>query len=541
MSSLRHPGLQGLFLAAVLGWAGMAHAECAGPEAMTAKMRAHPGSAEAVPLGRWYADHRQFECATEVFRAGLKAEPRSAQLHYLLGLSLITEGRASEGIPEVEHSAALDATAIKPHLLLGSLYDDQGNSDQADREWRRALAIDPKSEPALEGLTGLLMRRKDYPGVIQVLSDAPRTENLSIALARAFGLLNYPNQAAAVLTQALKEHPDSLDLGQAMLVVLVKQHKHEDAIKLARTLVEKHPGNMDVEMDLFRLLVLAEHLDEARVLGPKLLAARPKDPEVLYLNGLMERSAGNYEQAGTLLKEAEALQPDLINLHFELGNTLVILKQWQEARDELNKAQQAGDTRPELHAGLAKALQGLGDANGARQEMLKYQQMKKDEEGRLEAAESVAQGDDALKAGKTAEAVGHYRDAITNQPQNPSYHYKLAIALDRAGDSAGVRSELEQAIAINPNLAGPQNALGYLLSRSGESAAAVQHFQAAVDAAPGWSEAWINLAAELAVTGKFADARHAVGKALELDPQNQQAKELSDQLARDPRARANNP
>jgi len=535
MSSLRSPGLKSLLLAAVLGSAGAAHAVCTGPEAMVAKMRAHAGAATAVPLGTWYADHRQFACAIEVFRAGLKAEPRSAQLHYLLGLSLITDGHAADGIPEVERSAALDATALKPHLLLGSIYDGQGNSDGAEREWRRALAIDPKSEQALDELTGLLMRRKDYPGVIHLLSDAPRTEKLSIALARAFGLLNYTDQAAQVLTQALQQHPDSLDLGQAMLVVLVKQRKHEDAIKLARTLAEKHPGNMDTQMDLFRLLVLAEHLDEARVLGPKLLAARPKDPEVLYLNGLMERSAGDYELAGKLMKQAEALQPNLVNLHFELGNTLVILKRWQEAKDELNQALQTGDTRPELHAGLAKALQGLGDADGARQEMLKYQQMKKDDETRLEAAEAMAQGDQALQAGKAADAIPHYREAIASQPDNPNFHYKLAIALESAGDAAGVRSELEQAIALNPRLPGPQNALGYLLSRSGEAESAVEHFRAAVNAAPGWPEAWINLAAELAVTGKLVDARVAVSKALELDPHNQQAKELSDQLARDPR------
>jgi Flp pilus assembly protein TadD len=535
MSSLRRPGLKSLLLAALLGYAGAAHAVCTGPEAMVAKLHAHPGAESAVPLGSWYADHRQFACAIEVFQAGLKAEPRSAQLHYLLGLSLITDNRSAEGIPEVEQSAALDPTAIKPHLLLGSLYEDHGNSSLAEGEWRRALAIDPKSERALEGLTGLLMRRKDYAGVIHVLSDAPRTEKLSIALARAFGLLNYTDQAAEVLTQALQHHPDSLDLEQAMLVVLVKQRKHEDAIKLARTLVKKHPGNGDAEMDLFRLLVLAEHLDEARALGPKLLASRPKDPEVFYLNGLMERSAGDYERAGKLMKEAEALQPNLVNLHFELGNTLVILKRWQEAKDELTQALKTDDTRPELHAGLAKALQGLGDANGARREMLKYQQMKQDEESRLEAAESIAQGDAALQAGKAADAIAHYREAITNQPDNANYHYKLAIALESAGDAAGVRSELEKAVAMNPGLPGPQNALGYLLSRSGEADAAVQHFQAAVNAAPGWPEAWINLAAELAVTGKIVDARQAIGKALELDPHNQQAKELSAQLARDPR------
>jgi Flp pilus assembly protein TadD len=62
-----------------------------------------------------------------------------------------------------------------------------------------------------------------------------------------------------------------------------------------------------------------------------------------------------------------------------------------------------------------------------------------------------------------------------------------------------------------------------------------------VQAAPGWPEAWINLAAELAVTRRFSEARQAVAKALELDPQNQEARELSDQLAHDPAAQQSRP
>jgi len=100
---------------------------------------------------------------------------------------------------------------------------------------------------------------------------------------------------------------------------------------------------------------------------------------------------------------------------------------------------------------------------------------------------------------------------------------------------------LEQAVKLDPRLAGAQNALGYLLSRSGEVDGAVEHFKMAVDAAPGWPEAWINLAAELAVGSHFPEARQAVSKALELDPGNAQAKELSDQLARDPAAKTEHP
>ena len=52
-----------------------------------------------------------------------------------------------------------------------------------------------------------------------------------------------------------------------------------------------------------------------------------------------------------------------------------------------------------------------------------------------------------------------------------------------------------------------------------------------------WTEAWVNLAAELAVLSRFSEARGAVEKALALDPENAEARALNDQLARDPAAR----
>ena len=541
MSSLCSPGIKCLLLAAGLGFAGTAHAVCNGPQAMVAKMGTQPSAANVAALGNWYAGHQQFPCAIETFRAGLKTNAGSAELHYLLGLALLASKQPAQAMPELQKSAELAPDQLKPHLLLASLYDEAGKSDEAEREWRKAIAIDPKSEPALDGITTLLMKRKDYAGVIQVLQSAPRTEKLSIPLARAFGLLNYPSEAEKVLNQALKEHPESLPLQKAMLVVLVKQRNYEEAIRLAKAMNESHPDDADAELDYFRLLVLKSHVDEAVPLGPKLLAARPKDPEVLFLNGLLRRAVGDNAQAKIYLEQAVALQPESMHSHYELGNTLVLLKEWGEAKQELEKAIAMGASDPEVHFALAKALRGLGETDRATQESQIFQQMKKDDETRLEAAESVAQGDTSLDAGKVAEAVAQYKEALEQQPDNPNYHFKLAIALNRAGDTAGERQELEKAIALNPRLPGPQNAMGYMLSRAGDADGAVKRFQQAVQAAPGWPEAWINLAAELAVTRRFSEARQAVAKALELDPQNQEARELSDQLARDPAAQQDHP
>src|SRR5262249_8347233 len=103
-------------------------------------------------------------------------------------------------------------------------------------------------------------------------------------------------------------------------------------------------------------------------------------------------------------------------------------------------------------------------------------------------------------------------------------------------DIEGERVQLEEAVKLNPKLAAAQNELGYLLARSGDGNGAVEHFRLAVQSAPAWPDAWVNLAAGLASIEHFAEAKQALAQALSLDPQNADARALSDQLARDPAA-----
>ncbi len=541
MGKLHELGTTGVLLAVWLGCAVSAHAACSGPPAMTAQLRAHPTTDNAVLLGSWFAGHQQFDCAIAVFRAALKGDPNSAQLHYLTGLALMETKHSADALVEVQRSAELEPDVLKPHIILASLYDEAGRHLDAEEQWKRALAIDPKSETALEGLSADFVGRKAYVEAAELLRGAPRTEKLTIRLSQALGLLNDLDDAAEVLTEAIEEHPESYPLADAMTVVLVKQRKYREAIKLLQTAVAAHPDNQDAQVELFRLLVLTNHIDLARPMGPKLLAARPKDPEVLYLNGVLQRSVGDYQGAKRLLEEAVAIEPDFFNSRYNLGMVLVFLHEWQEAKDQLEKAIALGALQAEAHFELAKALRGLGETERASAEMKLYQEMKKGEEAELEAAESVGLGDEALEGGKVKEAIAHYREATGGQPANADYHYKLALAMLRDGDEPGARKELEQTVQLDPKLPRAQNSLGFILSRSGDAEGAAQHFRMAVEAAPGWTEAWINLAAELAVGAHFAEARQAVTRALELDPSNAQAKELSDQLAKDPAAQQEHP
>ena len=529
-------GLAAGLLAGLMGVAGSAHAACNGPAALVARLKAHPTTDDAVALGSWYAGHKQFDCAVETFRAALKNDPKSAQVHYLDGLALLGLRRTAEAQAEVEESARLEPQVIKPHLLLASLYEEQGKEQPAEDQWQLALRIDPKSEAALEGLSAALLGREQYPQTIMLLRDAPRSERLAVNLSRAFGQLGYLKDAERVLKEAMQAHPHSLDLTKAMTVVLVRMHRNADAIKLVTDTAKAHPNNVDEQIELFRVLVLLSQYEKARPMAAKLLAARPHDSEVLYLSGIIETEDGNPEQARTHLEEAVKLDPENNNAHYHLGVVEVQLHQWKEAVDHLQKSIELQIPLAEAHFELAKALRGVGQADRAAEEMKTYQQLKKARESTQAAESAIALGDKDLESGKTDEAIAKYREAIESQPNDALSRYKLSVALRKAGDTNGEQTALEEAIKLDPKLAAAHNELGFLLARAGDAGGAVEHFRLAVQSAPAWTEAWVNLAAELAVLSRFSEAREAVSRALALDPENADARALSDQLAHDPAA-----
>jgi tetratricopeptide (TPR) repeat protein len=531
----------GFVLAMASGFAATAHAECTAPAQLEAKIKAHPTTDNAVLLGSYYASHKQFDCAVATFRAALKADPKSAQLHYLAGLAYVDSNRTGDALPELQKAVDLDPEVIKPHEVLAFVLDQTGNHQEAEQQWHKALAIDPKSVTALEGLSQDLLDRNAYIDAALLLRSAPRTEKLTINLARALGNMNMLDEARETLTEALAAHPDSLPLSSALIVVLVKQVRFQDAINLAQHIADANPTNQAAIVQLFRILVLTNHINAARPIGPKLLAACPHDPEVLYLNGIVLRSVGDYAGAKTLLEQSVAADPNSPNSHYELGMVLVFLKDWAPARQQLEKAIAMGAKEPQAHYQLALALRGLGESQLAQQEMRAYQDQKASDEANLEASMKASQADDELKNDKVQDAIGHYKEAVAAKPDNANYKYKLALALHETGDVDGERAQLEQAVKLDPNLAGAQNELGYLLSRAGDSKGAIEHFRQATRSAPGYADAWINLCAELATAGQFPEARDAIAMALRLEPDNDRAKRLNDRLSQDSAARQAHP
>lgn len=498
------------------------------------RVRAHPSADAYVNLGAWFRDHRQFACAAEAFRNAFDLQPESARTAYLLGASLYSDGKAKEAIGPLQQSMRLDPTALQTHLLLGAVLDQVGNTADAEIEWRAALAIDPKSLPARRALSKDLLARKDYNSEIALLRPVANTialtPDLTLDLALAYSQMGMLEDSNSLLRAALRADPDSLPLAKALSATLVLQARREEAAGVLEAALKRHPDDLSLRLLFLRILVMQDETAKAQKLGRQLLLASRHNAEILYLNGVLERRAGEYEAARDHLQQAVALDPDQYESRRNLGSVLAQLKDNQGAREQLEKAILLGGHDPQIRFELAAVLRALGETQQAEEQFKLYQQEAQVKSDLTQAAAKAAFADQKLAAGDVQQAVDLYREALKAAPNEATLAYKLAMALDKAGDTLNEHAALENAIEIDPNMAEAQNQLGYLASRSGDTVSAEEHFRLAVRASPGFAKAWVNLAATLYLESKLPEAKEAVGRALQVDPGNPQAQKLKSAL-----------
>jgi Flp pilus assembly protein TadD len=505
-------------------------AVCSASAALDSKLEAHASAEAYTERGIWFDEHHQFDCAAEDFQTAFQLNPESARLAYLLGHSLYSSGNVAGAIGALQQSLRLDPKMLTAHLLLGAALDQANRTMDAEIEWRAALALDPKSATALGALSKDLLAEKNYSAEIALLGPrshaAPLTPELTLDLATAYGQTGKLDDADEILRSALRTHPTSLPLAETLAATLVLQARRQEATAVLETAIKNHPADLKARVLYLWVLVQQDEADKAQQLASRLLAEAPHNWEVLYLNGVLERRAGQFERARDHLQQAIELNPSHIESRRNLGSVLAQLKDPQGAREQLQKAIELGDQDPAVRFELASVLRTLGENQQAEDQLKIYKQEAQQKSDLTQAYAKSDFADQKLAAGDTQQAIALYREALAANPQDASLAYKLAMALEKTGDTENERLALEQAIQINPDLAEAQNQLGYLASRAGDAASAEEHFRLAVRASPGYAKAWVNLAATLYLESKLPEAKEAVTRGLQLDPGNPQAQKL---------------
>jgi Flp pilus assembly protein TadD len=119
---------------------------------------------------------------------------------------------------------------------------------------------------------------------------------------------------------------------------------------------------------------------------------------------------------------------------------------------------------------------------------------------------------------QTADAVGHYREALRLKPDFSEAHGNLANALAKQGRAEEATREYLEALRLRPSDPFAHNGLGSVLDDQGRVAEAIVHYQEALRIAPEMAEAHNNLGTAFAKQGRVDDAIREFLEALRLKP-----------------------
>lgn len=145
--------------------------------------------------------------------------------------------------------------------------------------------------------------------MIRNLRDVARDDNLSLDLAIAYRNSGMLHEAEQTLKQGLNADPDS-DALTAALVALYYKTDYAAATELAEKIARQKPDDLEAQRIYLRTLVMNGDSGRAVPLGRKLLAMSPHDADLLNLNGVLEKKAGDYQAARKHLEEAVAIDPN---------------------------------------------------------------------------------------------------------------------------------------------------------------------------------------------------------------------------------------
>ena len=313
-----------------------------------------------VGLGRARLQQGRADEAKAVWEQLLSVQPQHPEAQSQLALLRYAAG---------EHGAmeALFAAAYAPgagpmeHMNLAWALGKKGDGDGEEREYKKAIAADPKSAFVQMKAGEAALRRGDPLAAIAHLEPAvalsPGEAFLHAYLSKAHQQKGDLEAAAQVLLHGLaktNEHPVLLE---ELYLVRWNQGHWADALAAMEKLHGRHPENRHYQYLHAVALNRSGHFREARALLEPLLSAEPRSPDVRHALSDAFRGLGDLPRAQELLEEAVDLDPLAVGPVNDLS--LLLMKQpggKPRAVELLRRVIEAHPQDSATHYNLAVAL-----------------------------------------------------------------------------------------------------------------------------------------------------------------------------------------
>ena len=256
----------------------------------------------------------------------LENYPEVSIAHNNLGHAYTAQGRSNEAIKEYKTALRLDPNYATAHNNLGSIYVDQGLLDEAIKEYKTALRLDPNYATAHNNLGSIYVDQglldeavKEYKTALRIKPDYVDAHN---NLGNAYA-------AQGSLDDAIREYQLAIELESEHVTAyfnlgLTYYNKglSDLAISSYKEALRIDPYDTDVLNNLGNVYIRKGLLGEALNIYKEVLKIDFDSSIAHYNLGLTYKKKGLYNKAGHEFQEALRIDPDFKEAQKNLMNLI---------------------------------------------------------------------------------------------------------------------------------------------------------------------------------------------------------------------------
>ena len=453
-------------------------------------------------LGRLYHGYGLTDSAAPAYRNAARLAGSDYRWPYLLAVLAQVRGDRAEALDHLQRSHQLAPDDAPTTLRLAELRLTAGESEAAEKLFRRALNEDSQSAFAAYGLARIAAARNAHQTAVelfgQVLQLQPGANSVEYLLGQSYLRLG-DRQAAERHVARRGEVPvsfddpqvDSLgDLATGVGIHLERALKaygtgrYEIALNEYRAALEFEPRNATALRGVALTLANAKRNDEALESYERMLEIYPQHQLARLEYGTVLLQKGRLKEAIDSFEDALRSDPDFKVAQFNRATAFAQLGEWQPAADGFREVLRIDRDDAEARYYLGLALDELD---------------------------------------RRQEAVDELRTAIGANPSHLLARQRLGALLDRLDRPEEALEQFQAVLGLDvpPQEKGLAHyQIGRLLYTKGQDQEALENFQRAVELFPQFWQARFAVANWLSRHDRHREAAEIFGRLAQADPSN---------------------
>ena len=433
------------------------------------------------------------------------------------------QGKVAEAMQEMQKAIAADPAQSDLYINMAILQLRANLPDQAEISFKKAADVAPKSMNAQLALGGFYQSRNRFPEAEQQFRKAiamdPKEPAPRAALVRVWMTERKPAEIEPFLKETKAAFPNNSE-GYCMLGDYYFATGDLDrATAEYGSLFSEHPRDGHVKKNYIQLLILKNRLEEAAKLNDQILKSSPRDVDALVYRGQIQLRQGNASGAVDSLQDAVNNDPNNAVAHYQLG---------------IAYSQQHDDDRAQ--AQWLEAVRLKPDMIDAQRALAEVELRRGDTEGVLRTAQQLVSAQPPVADGfllralveigrqKFSDAESDLRKTMELAPSSPAPYVQMGTVRLLQKQFAEAENFYQQALDKDPNSSDGLRGLVTAYVKDKQPDKAVQALNQQIAKSPSNSSFYDLLGTLLFETKKdMKGAETALRKAVDLDKNNADA------------------